>query len=254
MNCKRKIIIVDDDDAVRCSLDVLLQAEDFQVETFASAAEFLKTTLDGVLLSGTHCILLDVRLPDGDGIDILQKLKAQRVTAGIVVMTGHGDVPMAVRAMRHGASDFIEKPFDPDELLQAVERAMQQSDQAVLSVDNAVEAQERLGRLTPRETEVMLQLVKGCPNKIIAHQLGLSPRTVEVHRARVMEKTKAQKSVRIGAPGHCRRRRSGGGYVVSPTCAACRLLGIIAPQAIGPVTPEWSGNASYATACDCDRE
>ena len=192
MNCKRKIIIVDDDDAVRGSLDALLQAEDFQVATFATAAGFLKAVRESVHLNGIHCIILDVRLPDGDGIDILQKLIAQHIAAGIIVITGHGDVPMAVRAMRFGASDFIEKPFDTDELLQAVERAMEQSDKAALSLDNATEAHERLERLTPRETEVMLQLVKGHPNKIIAHELGLSPRTVEVHRARVMEKTKAQ--------------------------------------------------------------
>jgi len=192
MNCKRKIIIVDDDDAVRGSLDALLQAEDFQVATFATAAGFLKATREGTHLSGTHCILLDVRLPDGDGIDILQKLVSQRIAAGIIVITGHGDVPMAVRAMRFGASDFIEKPFDTDELLRAIERTIEQSHKTALSLDNVTEAHERLDRLTPRETEVMLQLIKGRPNKIIAHELGLSPRTVEVHRARVMEKTKAQ--------------------------------------------------------------
>lgn len=187
MSAKRKIIIVDDDDAVRGSLEVLLEAEDFQVEAFASATSFLEASFDGV-----HGILLDVRLQDGDGIDILHKIIAQNIPAGVIVMTGHGDVPMAVRSMRIGASDFIEKPFSPETLLQSIERAVQKCDKAFLSADNAVDAQQRLARLTPRETEVMLLLVKGCPNKIIAHELGLSPRTVEVHRARVMEKTKVQ--------------------------------------------------------------
>ncbi|MEO1608159.1 MAG: response regulator [Pseudomonadota bacterium] len=184
---KRRIIIVDDDDAVRDSLDALLQAEDFQVETFPTATDFLQASC-----AGAHCILLDVRLPDGDGIDILQKLIAQNITAGVIIMTGHSDVPMAVRAMRVGASDFIEKPFDPKELLQTIERVAEDYEKAAQAIDGAADARERLARLTPRETEVMLQLVQGHPNKIIAYELALSPRTVEVHRARVMEKTKAQ--------------------------------------------------------------
>ena len=107
-------------------------------------------------------------------------------------MTGHGDVPMAVKAMRIGASDFVEKPFEPDQMLQAIENAISQFQAASQSQNSRAEAQERLSRLTPRETDVMQQLVLGRPNKIIAHELDLSPRTVEVHRARVMEKTESK--------------------------------------------------------------
>ena len=143
-------------------------------------------------MEGVQCILLDVRPPDGDGIDILQKLIDRAVAARTIIMTGHGDVPMAVKAMRIGASDFVEKPFEPDQMLQAIENALSQYQAASQSQNSRAEAQERLSRLTPRETDVMQQLVLGRPNKIIAHELDLSPRTVEVHRARVMEKTEAK--------------------------------------------------------------
>jgi len=187
MTLNAHIVIVDDDDAVRDSLKVLLEAEDYQVTTYSDATTFLAASLDEV-----QCILLDVRLPDGDGIDILQKLVDRGTEAHTIIMTGHGDVPMAVKAMRVGASDFVEKPFEPDEMLQAIERAVSQFQRDSQTKSARAQAQERLARLTPRETEVMQQLVLGRPNKIIAHELDLSPRTVEVHRARVMEKTEAK--------------------------------------------------------------
>ncbi len=187
MGSKAQIVVLDDDDAVRDSLDVLLGAEDYTTKTFADATSFLAETHDDA-----QCILLDVRLPDGDGLDILQRLVDRGCAARTIIMTGHGDVPMAVKAMRIGASDFVEKPFDPDEMLQAVERAVAQFDQSSKSKNGQAVARERLSRLTPRETEVMQQLVLGRPNKIIAYELELSPRTVEVHRARVMEKTEAK--------------------------------------------------------------
>ncbi len=187
MTLNAQIVIVDDDDAVRDSLKVLLEAEDYQVTTYSDATTFLAASLDEV-----QCILLDVRLPDGDGIDILQKLIDRGTEAHTIIMTGHGDVPMAVKAMRVGASDFVEKPFEPDEMLQAIERAVSQFQRDSQTKSARAQAQERLARLTPRETEVMQQLVLGRPNKIIAHELDLSPRTVEVHRARVMEKTEAK--------------------------------------------------------------
>lgn len=187
MSTSAQIVIVDDDDAVRDSLEVLLVSEDYTTQTFSDATSFLTAPLDDV-----ECILLDVRLPDGDGIDILQRLVDRKTAARTIIMTGHGDVPMAVKAMRIGASDFIEKPFDPDEMLQAVGRAVSQFEASSQSKGSQTEARERLMRLTPRETEVMQQLVLGRPNKIIAHELDLSPRTVEVHRARVMDKTEAK--------------------------------------------------------------
>ena len=187
MGSNAQVVIVDDDDAVRDSLKALLDAEDYQTETYSDATSFLAASMEGV-----QCILLDVRLPDGDGIDILQKLIDRAVAARTIIMTGHGDVPMAVKAMRIGASDFVEKPFEPDQMLQAIENALSQYQAASQSQNSRAEAQERLSRLTPRETDVMQQLVLGRPNKIIAHELDLSPRTVEVHRARVMEKTESK--------------------------------------------------------------
>ena len=187
MGSNAQVVIVDDDDAVRDSLKALLDAEDYQTETYSDATSFLAASMEGV-----QCILLDVRLPDGDGIDILQKLIDRAVAARTIIMTGHGDVPMAVKAMRIGASDFVEKPFEPDQMLQAIENALSQYQTASQSQNSRAEAQERLSRLTPRETDVMQQLVLGRPNKIIAHELDLSPRTVEVHRARVMEKTESK--------------------------------------------------------------
>ncbi|MEM9358892.1 MAG: response regulator [Pseudomonadota bacterium] len=187
MTLNAQIVIVDDDDAVRDSLKVLLEAEDYQIATYADAKTFL-----GVSLEQVQCILLDVRLPDGDGLDILQQLVDRGIEARTIIMTGHGDVPMAVKAMRIGASDFIEKPFEPDDMLQAIERAVSQFQKDSQTNNARAQAHERLSRLTPRETEVMQQLVLGRPNKIIAYELNLSPRTVEVHRARVMEKTEAK--------------------------------------------------------------
>ena len=187
MGSNAQVVIVDDDDAVRDSLKALLDAEDYQTTTYSDATSFLAASMEGV-----QCILLDVRLPDGDGIDIRQKIIDRAIAARTIIMTGHGDVPMAVKAMRIGASDFVEKPFEPDQMLEAIEKAIAQFQVASQSQNTRAEAHERLSRLTPRETEVMQQLVLGRPNKIIAHELDLSPRTVEVHRARVMEKTEAK--------------------------------------------------------------
>jgi len=184
MNADLHVAIVDDDEPVRDSLDVLIRASGYATRTYANAADFMQAPKDGM-----SCILLDVRLPDGDGIDILRQLIDGGAIVPIIIMTGHGDVPMAVKAMRCGAMDFIEKPFEPDELLATIDGAIREFKQRHTVPDAAIDARERLQRLTPRETEVMKQLVLGQQNKIIAHELGLSPRTVEVHRARVMEKT-----------------------------------------------------------------
>ncbi|MGI9520316.1 MAG: response regulator transcription factor [Hyphomicrobiaceae bacterium] len=185
--CDGLIAIVEDDEPVRDSLDALLMAEGYTTRLFGLAQEFLASEQ-----SDARCILLDVRLPDGDGIDILQTLIDRGLKTPIIIMTGHGDVPMAVRAMRIGAADFLEKPFEPSDLLTSIHSAIQRFETVVRADQMATEAQRRLDDLTPRESDVMKQLVLGRSNKIIAYELGLSPRTVEVHRARVMEKTSAK--------------------------------------------------------------
>ncbi len=186
----RTICIVDDDEAVRDSLCSLLAVAGHVPCAFASAAEFLEGCADVDI----GCVLLDVRLPDADGIDLLERLLAMGALREppVIVITGHGDVPMAVKAMKIGAADFIEKPFDADALLKSVEQALASRDRAERASAFAERAREAFGTLTPREGDVMKQLIIGRPNKIIAHNLGLSPRTVEVHRARIMKKTGAQ--------------------------------------------------------------
>ncbi len=182
------IAILDDDSAVRDSLDALLLAAGHETRCFASATEF-RNDCDREEIS---CLLLDVRLPDADGLDVFQQLIADGFARSVIIMTGHGDVPMAVKAMRLGAWDFLEKPFEPDSLLETVQAALGAGESRSKELAEAHQAQDRLSRLTSRETEVMKKLVLGRPNKVIAGELGLSPRTVEIHRARVMEKTEAQ--------------------------------------------------------------
>lgn len=188
MSSEANILVVDDDEAVRDSLDALLRSAGHSTSQYTNATDFL----EAVDAQDASCLILDVRLPDADGIDVLQRLTESGFGPPVIVITGHGDVPMAVKAMRSGAADFIEKPFEPEELLRSVTRALEVREEHSQSHAQALEAKARFDKLTPRETDVMMHLVIGLPNKIIAHQLGLSPRTVEVHRARVMEKTGAE--------------------------------------------------------------
>lgn len=181
---KRLVYLVDDDDAVRRSAGFMLKTSGFEVEAFASGVEFLKQ----VKQAEPGCILLDVRMPEMDGLEVQRELKAQGVTMPVIVLTGHGDVNVAVTAMKAGALDFIEKPFEKSVLLSALEEGFAQIERSDGSKTRAAEAETRLKGLTGREHDVLLGLVKGHPNKTIAYDLGISPRTVEIYRANLMTK------------------------------------------------------------------
>jgi two-component system response regulator FixJ len=182
------IFIVDDDEAVRDSLQALFDVEGYRTEVFSSAAAFLaayEATWRG-------CLLADVRMPDMSGLELQETLNERRSGLPVIIITGHGDVPMAVRAMKAGAIDFIEKPFADTAILEGVKRALAVADRASNDREISAEAEARLQSLTPREREVLERLVQGRPNKVIAYELNISPRTVEIHRARVMEKMQAE--------------------------------------------------------------
>jgi two-component system, LuxR family, response regulator FixJ len=176
--------IVDDDEAVRESTKLVLEVSGFVCTAYSSAREFLDA---GKLTSG--CALVDVRMPGMDGLALLSELSARKSSLPVIIMTGFADVPLAVKAMKAGAVDFVEKPTPPDVLVDAVRRAC---DRARSADAERREAEARFQRLTQRETEVLKLLVAGDPNKIVAHKLGISPRTVEIHRGRLMEKAQAK--------------------------------------------------------------
>jgi two-component system response regulator FixJ len=179
--------VVDDDDDVRESLVFLLETSGLAVCAYASAAALL-SAVDGLR---TGCIVTDVRMPEMDGLTLQRRLAANGNTLPVIVMTGHGDVPIAVAAMKAGAADFLEKPFDDERLLRSVQAALAASVQQSTSPE-VTGMLGRLTSLTPREREVFNRLAAGQPNKTIAYDLGSSPRTVEVQRARVMEKMEAR--------------------------------------------------------------
>lgn len=187
METSATVHVVDDDAAVRDSLRVLLETSGFMVQTHASAAALLAAAPEP-----GGCVLSDVRMPEIDGLELQRRLRASGVSLPVILMTGHGDIPIAVRAMKAGAVDFLEKPFDEEQLLDAVRRALEQSRRLHESDEVATEAAGRLARLTPREREVLDLLVSGHSTKAIAKALGASPRTIEVHRARVFEKLHAE--------------------------------------------------------------
>lgn len=176
--------VVDDDDAILRSLSFLLRTSGYTVRLFAGGRDLLKEA--GDLAPG--CILMDVRMPDMDGLEVQRELHGRGIMLPVVIMTGHGDVDMAVSAMKAGAVDFIEKPFEKALLLACIEAARQTSLAERAAGRRAQEARSRLNILTDREREVLDGLVQGLPNKSIAHDLGISARTVEIHRAHLMQK------------------------------------------------------------------
>lgn len=184
MTDRRQIYLVNDDDAVRRSAGFMLKTSGFAVEPFASGVEFLKS-VDGLT---PGCILLDVRMPGMDGLEVQRVLGERGITFPVIVLTGHGDVNVAVAAMKAGALDFIEKPFEKAVLLSALEEGFAQIERSDRSKARAAEAVLRLNVLTAREHEVLEGLVRGFPNKTIAYDLGISARTVEIHRANLMTK------------------------------------------------------------------
>ena len=181
---ERHIHLVDDDEAIRRSVSFTLRTSGYLVKTYSSGVEFLKEA--GQVPPG--CVLLDVRMPGMDGFEVQRALKENGVLLPVVVMTAHGDVNIAVPAMKQGAADFIEKPFEKASLLSAIDAGLDRLDRAGRRHARADEAKVKLEVLTSREMDVMKGLVRGHPNKTIGYDLDISPRTVEIHRANLMTK------------------------------------------------------------------
>ena len=182
------VFIVDDDDEVRDSLEDLIDSVGYQTEKFASAAEFL-AAFDP---AKPGCLVLDIRMPGMSGLELQERLNEHGSALPIIFITGHGDVPMAVEAMRRGAADFIQKPFRDQDLLDRIREALKTDKERREQQEQHHKVADRVGKLTNREREVFDLVVTGKPNKVIAYELGVSQRTVEIHRARVMEKMQAR--------------------------------------------------------------
>lgn len=181
------VFVVDDDEGVRNSLRFLLKSVGLQTQTLASAGEFLDTYKP----SQPGCLVLDVRMPGMSGLELQQQLNLRGAVIPVIFITGHGDIPMAVEAMQQGAFDFLQKPFRDQDLIDRIQRALERDARNRAALDQHAKIRERLDSLTPREREVLALMTRGKPNKIMAAELGVSQRTVEIHRARVMEKSGA---------------------------------------------------------------
>ncbi|RBP06438.1 LuxR family two component transcriptional regulator [Roseiarcus fermentans] len=187
MTAAAVVHVIDDDEALRDSIQMFLANEGLEVRTYPSADDFLAV----IETAPAGCVVTDVRMPGMSGMDLLAEIARLGVALPVIVVTGHADVSLAVRAMKKGAVDLLEKPFQGEELIDAVRRALEVGRDSRQNALGAQEAQARLATLTARETEVLDRLVRGQPNKVIAYEMGISPRTVEVHRANVMKKTQA---------------------------------------------------------------
>ena len=182
------VFIVDDDPSIRFAMQALMDSVNLPHEIFASADEFLDKVTD----QRPGCLVLDIRMPGLGGLELQEELLGRGNTVPIIFITGHGDVPMAVEAMQKGAVDFIQKPFRDQDLLDRIREALTTDKERREEQQKHAEVAERLARLTNREREVFDLVVTGKPNKVIAYELGVSQRTVEIHRARVMEKMQAR--------------------------------------------------------------
>jgi two-component system, LuxR family, response regulator FixJ len=182
-----RVYVIDDDEAMRDSLNFLLDSANFKVTLFETALAFL----DGLPSLEFGCVVSDVRMPGLDGIELLKRMKAGHSTFPIVIMTGHGDVPLAVEAMKLGAVDFLEKPFEDDRLVAMIETAIHRAEPAARSEALTRDIAARIASLSPRERQVMDGLIAGHSNKLIARDYDISPRTIEVYRANVMTKMQA---------------------------------------------------------------
>lgn len=181
------VFVVDDDEGVRDSLRFLLTSVGLATKPLGSAAEFL-SGYDG---NQPGCLVLDVRMPAMSGLELQRQLNVRGAVIPVIFITGHGDIPMAVEAMQHGAFDFLQKPFRDQDLIDRIQKALAKDAHNRTELKQHDQIRARFDSLTPREHEVMALMVRGLPNKIMAAQLGVSQRTVEIHRARVMEKSAA---------------------------------------------------------------
>lgn len=179
---QRLVHLVDDDAAIRRSVGFMLKTSGHRVETYESGTDLLKARLD------SGCILLDIRMPGMDGLEVQKALQDKGVSLPVIIMTGHGDVTLAVKAMKAGAVDFIEKPFEKSALIASLDEGYRRLSRKEATDDRMRDAEVRLQALTARERDVLDGLAEGLPNKTIAYDLGISPRTVEIHRANLMTK------------------------------------------------------------------
>lgn len=184
MSDTRNVYVVDDDDAIRRSVSFMLRTSGYSVRVYAAGTAFLREAK----AVAPGCVLLDVRMPEMDGLEVQRRLTERGVDLPVVVLTGHGDVAIAVEAMKGGAIDFIEKPFEKAQLLAALDIAFARLSNRDAAHASQEDARVRIAALTPREQDVLRGLVRGHPNKTIGYDLGISPRTVEVHRANLMTK------------------------------------------------------------------
>ena len=185
---KQTVFIVDDDEPVRDALRLLMKSVGHEAETFASGDEFLASCSQET----SGCLILDIRMPGMSGLELQEQLHKQGVNIPIIFITGHGDVPMAVQAMKHGAIDFLQKPFREQDLVDRVNEALKKDVNTNKLALHLTEIEQRVSNLTPRERQIMNMIVQGKASKVIAINLGLSQRTVETHRTRIMRKMQSR--------------------------------------------------------------